>query len=462
MKNRNKARAELEVKHGYDCYSEDTEFLTNFGWKKYDDIKSTMMLATVKHDNFRIEYQPYIDRFEGLYSGIMYNFLGDHMDILVTPNHRMLFRPVEKSTGKEGDFILEEAAILPNNFDFLRAITPPKKLYKNPVELSKIPLKSTQYLSLMGWYLSDGCLSLRGEKIKDIRISQKKGGRLCRHITRFYNQVKDHISCNLHCYKRKPNRYNPHEIEEMVLVVSDKLIQEQLYEDCSFLKEKRIPRWAFGLSKRLMDVLLNALCLSDGTIRNTSLKSWVYHSTLKDLADDVQELAIACGYETSLYGPYEQEKMGTTINMYQVHINKSTSQFDRLERSKNVKRVPVMDIRIVCFSVLNRTLITRRNGHVAFQGNSKHAAHLVRLIRMCNETLETGKINVDRTNIDAEELIAIRNGAWEYERLEEYAKKMDERAGELYKTSTLKRSPDIKKIKLIIETVCEDYIREHR
>lgn len=95
---------------------------------------------------------------------------------------------------------------------------------------------------------------------------------------------------------------------------------------------------------------------------------------------------------------------------------------------------------------------------VKFGYDTKHAAHLVRLIRMCNEILETGKVNVDRTGIDAEELIAIRAGSWEFDRLEEYAKKMDDRAGELYKTSSIKRSPDINHIKLLCESVCEEYI----
>lgn len=96
---------------------------------------------------------------------------------------------------------------------------------------------------------------------------------------------------------------------------------------------------------------------------------------------------------------------------------------------------------------------------IKFGYDTKHAAHLVRLIRMCKEILETGKVNVDRTGIDAEELKEIRAGAWEYEKLEEYAKRMDDEAGELYNTSPLKRSPDMVMIKSICEKVCEDYIK---
>src|SRR6478736_4334230 len=50
---------------------------------------------------------------------------------------------------------------------------------------------------------------------------------------------------------------------------------------------------------------------------------------------------------------------------------------------------------------------------------TKNAMHLVRLLRMCREILETGQVRVKRA--DAAELLAIRNGAWTLEELVKYA-----------------------------------------
>jgi hypothetical protein len=47
----------------------------------------------------------------------------------------------------------------------------------------------------------------------------------------------------------------------------------------------------------------------------------------------------------------------------------------------------------------------------------KHGAHLVRLLNMGIEIIRDGKVNVDRTGIDADVLLDIRNGGWTYERL---------------------------------------------
>lgn len=77
--------------------------------------------------------------------------------------------------------------------------------------------------------------------------------------------------------------------------------------------------------------------------------------------------------------------------------------------------------------------------------DTKHAYHLVRLIRMCGEVLSTGKVIVKRP--DREELLSIRNGAWSYDQLIEFAESEDIKLNELYLTSTvLPKSPDREKL----------------
>lgn len=85
--------------------------------------------------------------------------------------------------------------------------------------------------------------------------------------------------------------------------------------------------------------------------------------------------------------------------------------------------------------------------------DTKHAYHLVRLIRMCREVLLTGKVIVKRP--DREELLTIRNGAWTYDQLIEFAEQQDQELTELYNTTTvLPKMPDREKLdKLCIELV---------
>lgn len=54
--------------------------------------------------------------------------------------------------------------------------------------------------------------------------------------------------------------------------------------------------------------------------------------------------------------------------------------------------------------------------------DTKHGAHLVRLLRMGREIVETGEVHVWRGDRDADELRAIRAGQWPYDRLVGWAK----------------------------------------
>lgn len=101
-----------------------------------------------------------------------------------------------------------------------------------------------------------------------------------------------------------------------------------------------------------------------------------------------------------------------------------------------------------------RAELEEKNGY-----DTKHAAHLVRLLRMGNEILSTGKVNVDRTNIDAEELKSIRQGSWTYDQIEEYAETMDKKLDELYKNSKLQKNPQIEKIDDLCVEIIDEYLK---
>lgn len=75
--------------------------------------------------------------------------------------------------------------------------------------------------------------------------------------------------------------------------------------------------------------------------------------------------------------------------------------------------------------------------------DTKHAMHLVRLLRMGVEALRDEIILVKRP--DAKELLSIRNGAWNYQEIIEYAEMMDNEVRNIwYKKTKLPKKPDIK------------------
>jgi hypothetical protein len=87
-----------------------------------------------------------------------------------------------------------------------------------------------------------------------------------------------------------------------------------------------------------------------------------------------------------------------------------------------------------------------------FGYDTKHAMHLVRLLRMGVEALRDGEIIVKRP--DADELLAIRAGSWTYDEIVKYATEMDEEVRNVwYNKSELRKKPDIKFAALLLMEV---------
>jgi predicted nucleotidyltransferase len=474
-KTRNPARAELEAKWGYDCYSEDTEFLTDKGWKLFDEIGSEELLATVfvrrgvdsnvdmSHRPFLgVEYQRHTDRFDAVYNGPMYRVEGHHLDCFVTANHRMLFQKTERVSGAQSAWELDEVSALPDTFTVLVTPTPKKTTYSNKAIFDGLPIEVPAYLSLMGWYLSDGCaLFTEDNRVKSVRISQEPGGKLSWHMARWHGDHQQVACSSLYEYERGPNSYNPLPHRERILEVRHPEIAARMVGECGHTKLKRIPRYAFQLGRTLMERLLLGLLRGDGTKREHKTKegSHIYYSSSRELASDVQELGLLSGWESALWGPYPTtDADGRECLMYQVHLRRLGNRANtrRLIRSSNVSKIEVCGQRVVCFTVPNGTLVTRRNGKVAIHGNCKHALHLVRLSRMCREILTTGQVLVRRP--DAQELLEIRNGAWTYEQLVEYSDRQDAELEELAKTSTLPKQPNREKLDQLCVELLETFL----
>jgi uncharacterized protein len=85
--------------------------------------------------------------------------------------------------------------------------------------------------------------------------------------------------------------------------------------------------------------------------------------------------------------------------------------------------------------------------------DTKHASHLIRLLRTGLEILRDHTILVRRP--DAEELMAIRDGQWSYDELMEQAEGLQAQIAEAYETSTLRKSPDVAKIDALLLEVLD-------
>jgi DNA-binding transcriptional regulator YbjK len=83
----------------YLCYSDDTEVLTSGGWTLFKDLRKTDEVASYLIDGSIVFEVPKASQCLD-YSGPMVNFKAEWCDLLVTPDHRMLYKYSGMSVGK--------------------------------------------------------------------------------------------------------------------------------------------------------------------------------------------------------------------------------------------------------------------------------------------------------------------------------------------------------------------------
>ncbi|WP_443760839.1 hypothetical protein [Barnesiella intestinihominis] len=73
------------------CYSDDSEVLTNRGWKLFKDVLDDDLILSLNPNTRNIEWVEFIDRQCFSYYGEMIHFYNRSLDCLVTPEHQMVY-----------------------------------------------------------------------------------------------------------------------------------------------------------------------------------------------------------------------------------------------------------------------------------------------------------------------------------------------------------------------------------
>lgn len=442
----------------YDCYIEGTEFLTENGWKKYNDITDIEKLATINVDNKQLEFQNFSDKKLLPYQGEIYNIENMFTKCAITPNHKMLVSPCHR--GLHGYKYKEEVSNWrlisveqlnsrkPDNRSYYHLLNSVKNLNRD----YKI---SDDYLMLAGAYLSEGTIEFKksksGKTVKHARIGQTLNGKL-----KFFSMM-DKITNEFISRKYSNSKINHSKKIEYTWWYTNKKTAEKLYSDFGHLsKNKKIPNWVLKLSKRQAALLLNSLILGDGTERKFC---FCYNTISKKLADSVQILAFLSEKNTNLKR-FTRKKDNKISEFYHIYISKEdakpkatyfnteTKRRWRFRRKTNCYRGLIGGTKInyngnvCCFTTKNSTLITRLGGKIAIQGNCKFAYHLIRISAEGSELLETGKLSYPISGEAKKDIIAIREGEVSYDGLMKLYEKWDARCKEAEEKTKLLSKPD--------------------
>ena len=373
------------------CYDEETEILTETGWRYIKEVNCDDKVATLNQNTNFLEYQNPIRCLMMKYKGKTYKLQTKVLDLLVTENHRMYVAfkgkgglgkrnsfkfnliPASKVIGKQvfykRDLIWEGDDIKYFYLKGKEMKSPQWYLDKSKGQQSDVSIPIKLWLKFLGFYLAEGWVT-------SSRFKEKRGG----YKIVIGTNVKDKwqqemIDCVKGLCAYLGRKY--HVSKDGRIGFGDNRIGMYL-KGLGKSGQKYIPREYLNLSKELLGILLNALIKGDGSRLKSKCLSYYYATVSRRLANDVQELAIKCGYTSimstnkSRQGIFIKEnRIIKSQKSYRVSVCSSTKmpEIYNKRRKGNIEGLIDYDGYVYCVEVPNSVVYVRRNGKPVWCGN---------------------------------------------------------------------------------------------
>jgi len=387
------------------CYSDDTEVMTENGFKPWEEVTYNDKLATLNLITEELEYYHPFLLHKYQYEGTLIHFKGQAVDLLVTPDHNMLIRK------QSGDWELVTAQEIYQGYygaEAKRVRSPQRQialdlrqqglnlnqiaktmscsigmvnhwvrrkvsrwgLKHNLLELKRDLVWNCSdretyfeypidlWLKFLGWWIAEGSLNYKPNKHYQITI---------------HNNSEEHRAKIASLIEQMG--FNPHNYSNSKRVqFSSKKISSYL-KQFGYAPDKYIPKEIKSLPPKRLKVLLGSLIDGDGYRQNNQQG---YCTTSPQLASDVAEIALKSGYAVTMdkHSPRPTEKRHSNYPSHRVLITEK-------QKTPLVPKPQLIPYEgtVYCATVPNHTLLVKRNGKVCWSGNCWRLASSLRRAR---------------------------------------------------------------------------------
>lgn len=357
------------------CYDDQTEVLTENGWKKYFEVKDGEKIAEYDGESSTVRFAVPLGKYVYPYKGKMIHLENSKMDIMVTPDHRMWYRPDHKGA----EYRIGFAEDLPK-ICYFKAVAP--QIDGDSIDLFSLPYypKGSHPENKSRNFMMDDWLEFLGYVVSEGGVSSQVRNR----VITLYQKKQPHLNKMRACLERlkKTGCINygeyqtPGEDGYRFNVYGAPVIFWMHDYIGAYANEKHLPEFIFKLGIRQRRILFNALMTGDGSIDpRVTRKSGYYSTTSHQLADDVQRLAFSLGIEAKVAVHYEANGNRSTCYRVLLDFGNGEQQLDYQHR--DMRSEVDYDGVVWCFKTATGLFVTRRNGKIALQGNTAETADYV-------------------------------------------------------------------------------------
>ncbi|MEI6796074.1 MAG: hypothetical protein WCK39_04350 [Methanomassiliicoccales archaeon] len=262
------------------CYDDETEVLTDSGWKFFKDVAAKDSIATLADGELVYEKPTaYVDN---EYDGVMHRFSCKHVELLVTPNHNMFVDQGDGLRLQRADSIPEGKALRFQRWAAWKGMEvedfeiPSIIVSKGPAREKGTRIPMDAWLEFLGHFLARG----RVHQVEDDPIAIVLDGVADERITASIER----------CLQRMGLRH--HAIGWDVAIFHEALAT--YLAGFGNIEERRVPRSLLRLGKRQLTILLDAIT-GRPYKRRRAVMANTHCTSSRGLADDLQEVALKTG-----------------------------------------------------------------------------------------------------------------------------------------------------------------------
>nr|WP_243638220.1 GTP cyclohydrolase I FolE [Rubrobacter taiwanensis] len=317
------------------CYDRETEILTRRGWVRFDEMDVEDEVAQVDPDSLRMSFVPPRNLVRYRYSGPMYRWRSDTVSLMVTPEHRMVYRA-------EWDlrWSVAPAYAMPPAFYVPQAVKWDAPDVRR-VDFAGESVSGDDFAAFMGMWLSGGWMR-----------SDERGVAVSRNAEGGTDEIRALL-------QRLPFGFRRAVCKDRSERVRFESGHRGLYEALRAFGKPEVrcvPDEIKGMSARQIELFLRWLAPGEGRI---------YMSGSCRLMDDVQELLLRVGETGALRICKDHARI--EVRTRGERPEEDCGSWGRL-RAEHLERVD-FDDEVFCVSVPTGAVLVRREGLPVVSGN---------------------------------------------------------------------------------------------
>lgn len=359
------------------CHDEETRILTSEGFKYFRDLTDDDMVAQWNPENREMSYtKPRVRTVRDWEQPLLHLKTKGGLDTMVTTTHRMHVGTRQGNkwiTESAGELIDRGGNVLlvgwidwkgEERNTFTLPGLPKSPGYSGSEDLT---YRMDDWLEFLGYLLSEGGVCHDGNgKPNCLKMSQRKTVNLDK-----FNKIQDCLNRMSIPHTAFPNPNTG----DVNWTIYGKQFWWWVVNNCGDLaSDKRIPREFFGLCKRQLHILFQAMVAGDGyTDHRENCDSGAYYSTSRKLCEDFQEMCIRLGRRCIV----RLHKEAVDNRKTRWRAMWSPGRDYALNTPKHrIKKVPYKG-KVYCCSVPTGYIVTERNGCISYQGNTGENSYTV-------------------------------------------------------------------------------------